>query len=377
MNETVSSSRYWELNPWQKRQATLLYHFASLPYLKDLLEQINQLVRFTDGILEDRKGLDTAGRALANWQTVQTAGHFSSHAFPALVDFKQQVTRAVAARAYERYSEAGEVQCSRMLEEYAYQMTWATAEQERAFKLRTEEVFSYADNISTVMRRPTLCNDFIFWLLWQENAHLFSSIPRYRVRTDIECVSGQTPPRTGVYVPQDDPMAALQFAWTGGYGELGETYTLNDFGLIAMREAGRAGLWSDSSILHSLINRPEHRDLPNIDDMEREYVPLAPAAVAGMAFEGRPCKWYFVEMLSDEYEEIDGTYAGTSSITTSTRPHRVEAGQDVPQSGWWYTSAQMGSRRYFKKDDRFPELKGSDYGNVLWIWSPDQSDPKL
>lgn len=35
-----------ELNPWHKRQATLLYHFASLPYLKGPLEQVNQLIGF-------------------------------------------------------------------------------------------------------------------------------------------------------------------------------------------------------------------------------------------------------------------------------------------------------------------------------------------
>ncbi len=34
------------LNLRHKRQATLLYHFASLPYLKGLLEQINQLIGF-------------------------------------------------------------------------------------------------------------------------------------------------------------------------------------------------------------------------------------------------------------------------------------------------------------------------------------------
>ncbi len=33
-------------NLWHKRQATLLYHFASLAYLKCLLEQINQLIGF-------------------------------------------------------------------------------------------------------------------------------------------------------------------------------------------------------------------------------------------------------------------------------------------------------------------------------------------
>ncbi|MGA6539915.1 hypothetical protein ACPEH7_17490 [Stenotrophomonas sp. NPDC101269] len=47
-----------ELNPWHKRQATLLYHFASLPCLKDLLEQINQLIGFSWSAHDSRLGRD-------------------------------------------------------------------------------------------------------------------------------------------------------------------------------------------------------------------------------------------------------------------------------------------------------------------------------
>ncbi|WP_244880203.1 hypothetical protein [Stenotrophomonas rhizophila] len=373
MMQTVNQ----ELNPWHRRQAALLYHFASMPYLRGLLEQINQLIGFTDEILEDRGGLDAAGRSLANWQPADTAGHFSTHAFPALVDFKEKVIRAIAARSYERYSEAGERQCSRMLQEYAFQMIWATGEQEASFQSRAEAVFKYAGNISRMMRRPTTWNDFVFSLLWEKNRQDFPRIPCFRVRTDIECVSGQTPPRTGVYVPQDDPMGALQFGWTGGYGELGDTYTLNDFGKIALERVGRAGLWSDESGLHALINEPQHRHLPKIDDSDRARVDFAPAAVALQGFEGRPCKWYFVELLDGEYEDHDGSYTGLSSFPSSTRPHRVAGGELVPQSGWWYTPAKMGSTRYFKKEDRFPHLDGNEFGTTFWIWSPDQSAPKL
>ncbi|WP_447594107.1 hypothetical protein [Stenotrophomonas rhizophila] len=366
-----------QLNHWHRRQAALLYHFSSLPYLNGLLEKINQLISFTDDILEDRAGLDNAGRAFSSWETVNTGGHFSSHAYPALVDFRQDVIDSISSRGNERYSEAGERQCSRMLHEYAHQMIWATGEQENSFKVHTEEVFKYAGNISRMMRRPTTWNDFVFSLLWEQNKPFFGRIPRFRVRADIACKSGETPPRTGVYVPQDDPMAALQFGWTGGYGELGDTYTLNEFGARVLERVGRSGLWSDAQRLHELINEPQHRHLPNTDPSEREHVELAPAAVARQSFSPRPCKWYFVEMLDDEYEDHDGSYTGTSSVATSTRPHRVAGGELVPQSGWWYTPAKMGSTRYFKKDDRFPQLDGNEFGTTFWIWSPDQSAPKL
>jgi hypothetical protein len=264
-----------------------------------------------------------------------------------------------------------------MLDEYAHQMIWATGEQEEEFKRRAEEVFRYAGSISDVMYRPCQLKDFTFWCDWQENKHLFPQIPRFRVRTDVVGVSGQVPPRTGVYVPQEDPMAALQFAWTGGYGQLSDTRTLNDFGRLALERVGRAGLWSDASGLLALINEPQHHHLPSISDFDRENVKLAPSAAAREGFEGRPCKWYFVEMVNDEYEDHDGSYAGAAPPATSTRPHRVIGGERVPQSGWWYTPAKMGSTRYFKKDDSFPQLEGNEFGTTFWIWSPDQSAPKL
>lgn len=53
------------------------------------------------------------------------------------------------------------------------------------------------------------------------------------------------------------------------------------------------------------------------------------------------------------------------------------AGKLVPRSGWWFTPARANSRRYFQKDEIFPEAQGSDYGSTFWQWSPDQSAPKL
>ncbi|WP_411849495.1 hypothetical protein ACLB90_10770 [Stenotrophomonas sp. LGBM10] len=46
------------LNLWHKRQATLLCRFASLPYLKGLLEQINQLIGFSWPAYDSRLGRD-------------------------------------------------------------------------------------------------------------------------------------------------------------------------------------------------------------------------------------------------------------------------------------------------------------------------------
>lgn len=103
---------------------------------------------------------------------------------------------------------------------------------------------------------------------------------------------------------------------------------------------------------------------------------FAPAAVALQGFEGRPCKWYFVELLDGEYEDHDGSYTGLSSFPSSTRPHRVAGASWFPKAAVVYTGKD-GLTRYFKKEDRFPHLDGNEFGTTFWIWSPDQSAPKL
>src|SRR5690606_34655312 len=58
-------------------------------------------------------------------------------------------------------------------------------------------------------------------------------------------------------------------------------------------------------------------------------------------------------------------------------PARVSGGNPVPRSGYWFTPAKQGSRRYFMHGDTFPEIEGSAYGATFWQWATDQSDPKL
>lgn len=371
--------KYLELNPWHKRQATLLYHFASIEYLKGLLPQIDDLIAFTDRLLDERGKFDAYGRAELGWKPASTAGNFSTYAYPALVDFREGVVKDIALRAFERYSTAGEDFCARMLSEYAPYMIWATHEQEAEFKQRTDAVFNYAGMISRIMARPTVVKDFAFWTWWKKYKDSSKKIPRFRVRPDVEGVTDAAPPRTGVYVPQGDPYGALQFAWTGGYGELGRTYTFNKFGLEALKKVGRQGLWEDQNGLIELLRDNKYKDLPNVFDIDREDASLAPSAVARAGFESKPCKWYFVEMVNDEYEEIDGTYAGQAEAVPNSvsRPERVPGGEPVPQAGWWHTPAKAGSRRYFKQGDTFPVIEDSDYGSTFWLWSPDQSSPTL
>ena len=64
--------------------------------------------------------------------------------------------------------------------------------------------------------------------------------------------------------------------------------------------------------------------------------------------------------------------AGSLARSTSTA-----GGQPCPQTGWWFTPAKAGSRRYFESGEVMPIIEGSDYGSTFWQWDIDQTAPKL
>ena len=375
---------YLELNPWHKRQATLLHYFTSIDYLMALLPLVNEWIAYTDQVLTERSPLDAVGLGQANWAPVNTTAHFSTHAFAAMVEFKEAIQRSAAARAYEEYRAVGEYQCARVLQEYAGMsgrdngdFLWATPEQESHFKGLFRSIYAHAGNISRSVAPMRTRSDFTFWSMWQEHAKQFPRIPKFRVCADVVGESGRQPVRTGVYVPQDDPYGALQFAWTGGkYGALGDTYTLNGTGHRALHAVGRQGLWGDKAGLLRFASGPEHVDMGvSLDELISEPS-LAPSAVARESFERKACMWYFVEMVNDEYEDHDGTYIGATEMTPQGHPRNVSSGQRVPESGWWFTPAAMGqSARYFEAGEIFPDLPGSTYGATFWQWSSNQSVP--
>ncbi|WP_179999198.1 Imm72 family immunity protein [Acinetobacter sp. YH12239] len=51
--------------------------------------------------------------------------------------------------------------------------------------------------------------------------------------------------------------------------------------------------------------------------------------------------------------------------TESTEKLSMAAGQVSPKAGYWYTTAKLNSRQYFKKGDIFPDFE-SDWGEVYW-----------
>lgn len=367
----------FELDLQQKRQATLLYHWMSQDYLRGLKSLIDALIKGADVNLElaKQQGRD---ELIANerWGVRDTSANWSTHVFPALEDFRKSTVKDIALRATESYEFTGANQCARMIQEFS--SMWMTEEEEAAFKVQFDAIEQYAYRIDSAAgvggRRPI--QDSVMVEQWTDHAHLFPKLPKFRVRTDVEGLSGKKPPRTGVYVAQDDPYATLQFAWTGNSdGVLGEAQTFNERGLRMVAEVGRDTLWLDGPRLARFAIREMERN-PSLDtgmstlEKVRANPARAGGAMTNVVYTSRPCKWYFVERVEGEFEDEDLHQADTQTSAQSLRL-RVEAGQPCTKTGYWFTPARANSRTHFEAGQTMPDV-GGDWGSTIWQWSERQ-----
>ncbi|WP_454724838.1 MULTISPECIES: hypothetical protein [Cupriavidus] len=366
----------------QKRQAALLYHFTSLDYLQGLSTRIEGLLQYADYLLERRKVVEPFMYS-QQWGARNTGANWSSTAYPALEDFRQGILKDIALRASEVFRKTEVGYCERMLNEYS--MMWMSPDQEKSFKERFQEVAGYAQPIDEALIRSTPHDDFTLWETWRQYKALFPRLPRFRVHTEIVGHSGQVPPRTGVYVPADDPHGALQFAWIGttpeGYrkGELTNCETFNDLGLEALAAVGRNGLWGDDVGLAAFLAKVWSR-IPDANSVlswvldEKGVIEteprLAASAIAQRAFTTHPCDWYFVELLEGEFEEDDSPDV---TMTGQGVPPPQRAGEVCTTTGWWRSLAKRDSRRHFLRGDLFPDIPSdTTFGYVQWQWDDNQ-----
>lgn len=361
------------LTTWQKKQAALLYYFASLSYLKDVKTGVDKLLSFSESTLDlARHEHRDLGLKSTQWGNRDTAENWANSAWPFLADFQLSLAKNIANRAVEVYSITGRNQCARGMSEYS--MEWTSIDEQERFDQMFSEISGRALNIDMTMNKTgsaSQWDDYCLTLAWMQNLDHFPQMPRLRVREDVFAETGSVPVRTGVYVCFDDPNASLQFAWTGGGGgELLECSTLNGLGQAALTAVGRKNLWVNGAAMLSFVSaNKSHPDLQAdsfFDDSQTEG--LAPSLVARQAFTSRACRWYYVELIHDEFEPINED----EDITVeSGAALRFEAGTQCLTSGFYFTPAKAGSRRLFNVGEAFPDEK-SAYGATIWQWDDRQ-----
>ena len=365
----------FELSLHQKRQATLLYYWMSLDYLKGLLTLIDALMKGANMTLE-LATLQGRDEVIANeqWGTRDTASNWGSLAWPALEDFKRSTIKLMGWRAMQLYCGTGLTQCDHMLGELS--PYWMTPDEKEEFDDEWTKVSRYAYNIdaSTGAGTQRPLDDTDMTLTWLESASIFPRFPKLKVRTDIVAETDQMPPRTGVYVPQDDPNGTLQFAWTGSEeGALGDCSTFSDLGLRALAAVGRDGLWVDGQAMAAfagpLFDRGELTKRNGFSVGTEHEPEFAGSVIGRQCYTLRPCKWYFVELIEGEYE--DAPSPQTEAVSVTSIRLRCEAGQPCPREGYWFTPASNDGRRHFKQGEVMPDMK-SDYGQTIWQWDQQQ-----
>ena len=234
-----------ELSLWQKKQATLLYHYASLEYLKPLHGMVNDVIKGIDITLQlaSDEGRDRLVIGELGWEARDTSANWSTYGFPALLDLQKSVVRQIANIAFEIYGITGVNNCSRTIHELS--MMWSTPDEEDRFEKQMQVLREYAYPIDYTMSRAPEWDDETFYIYWQETKTNFPRIPQFRLREDVLGESGgfgepdKKPPRTGVYAPIDDPYGAPQFAWTGdNYGQLCDCTTFSQLGQEAVAAIG-------------------------------------------------------------------------------------------------------------------------------------------
>ena len=323
------------LTAWQKKQATLLYYFSSMDYLKGLQDRLLDL-RTLDESTIGKSRAEARDKLLqsARWGDRNTTKNWVANAWGFLEAFQRSIARDIADRASQTYHVTGAYQCGRGMDEYS--KLWTTPAEQKRFDAMFEELSRYAGNIDKTMDKTyhvSRWTDFGLTMKWLKHADEFPMLPKFTVRTDLAGESGQVPPRTGVYMSSDDPDASLQFAWTGGgTGWLVDSSTFNDLGKAALSAVGRTKLWVDRKAMLDFVlanlDRPELKSDPDLADSKNEH--LAPSLVALNAFTSHPSRWYYVERVDGEFEPIE-----TSAAKARTIP-RLPVGRQatLPHSLW-------------------------------------------
>ncbi|RYE72516.1 MAG: hypothetical protein EOO81_03150 [Oxalobacteraceae bacterium] len=359
------------LTTWQKKQAALLYFFASDEYLQGLHERVRELQRFVDELLDTSReeGRDRFLKS-SQWGDRDTSENWSNHAWSFLADFGISVARHIADRASEIYHVTGAYQCGRGMAEFS--MQWTLPAEQEQFEAMFASITKYAGYIDDTMNKSQIdsrWDDFCLAVAWQEHESIFPRLPNFRIREDISCETGDIPPKTGVYISSEYPDGALQFAWNGNeYGELLECSIFNDLGRKALASVGRHKLWLDENAMLVFVQKNANAPELNEDPFYSEsFTPdLAPSLVANNAFTSARSKWYYMELVEGEFEEI-----GTETDQLEHREHRVEAGNRCEMSGFYFSPASPGSRRFYAQGETFPKLD-SAYGNTIWQWDEKQ-----
>lgn len=301
-NPTVS------LSLCQQRQAALLDHFSSMAFLDQIIARVRALTAFSDQTLDYavRAERDRAMRALG-WAEDHLPADWWTNAHPRLRDCLRALVDQKRHRAADWYDIAGVSGTLTGMSHFP--MYWALPAEEETFLELSRDATAVGYKLDATILHTW--HDLSMRSTWDQYKDVFPRMPTFRVRTDIEGESGKRPVRTGIYVPQDDPLGTLQFAWTGNSrGELEACETFSDLAREYIDIVGRDGIWTVPTDATRAPDSPWPTD-EYFDDWcrvrKRMKFKDCISSRNERAFVERPCKWFFVERIDGEFEDDAAT----------------------------------------------------------------------
>lgn len=382
----IAESNTFELTPWQKRQAAIIQYYTDVARLHELLERIEGFM-FLPEPVEMMQPEEFAPHDVSALTIEAPRMNGDS----AIVAFRKSVLVRIHKVQQDKYGSVASHQCAKLLEEFAPPSLWPTIEEGQKFHEDFErQVLQFAGSINAYLDRYRCHGDAYFDSRWQDVVALkeFEQLPRFRVRTDVVAESGQPVPRTGLYVPQDDPLGVVQLAWTGDQdGQLAPCVTFSDYALQALQFVGIGSLWTAQKDIFYFVQQSQFQDTLQVDPITCERVTTAEEACRVLmdhAEAERPCQWYFVECVDDELEHRDHHYRGSpneraywdAKLRADVGGGRALGGQACPRSGYWHVPARAYSRRFFQQGQIMPMIF-TDVGTAIWLWDEPQQEGKV
>ena len=362
-----------QLTRFQKQSIALIYYVTSKPYLEMLLTKLDELIEYTGGVIDlaDQQYRD---RVLLQegWGMGDTSANWSTYAYPSLLDFRLGLIRIIEETKQEKYCWTPAYNTARMLGEF--QPNWMSEEEEADFKTRFDELYRLCSYYDSFVKPPKSWSLFNLFEVINELGLFDHKVPKFKVRNDIRVNSGESIPKTGVYIPVGDRYGAPQFAWTheetGTFerGWLEKCETINALGKQLFSKFNEYTAWTPSEELRAFAI--ENLKKKKIDDnfgyvkfgYDRQ-LRLAPSLIARNVFTTFDCSWYFVELVDGEFEDI-----GREETEVFVTPDlKVIGGELCPRTGYWILSSQKEKRLYFTKGTLIPKYN-KDWGEEYWVF---------
>ncbi|MYM70438.1 hypothetical protein GTP45_27050 [Pseudoduganella sp. FT55W] len=203
-----------DLSPWRQRQVAMLYRYASLDYMKALDDILSRVIEgHTTPAIEQSLAASYAEVMSSQQRMHNDPRLWERKMRETLTEMRQLLREDINARSRGRYR-AGSL--NHFFKQVCHADSYDGYRMSDEYHVCEHFVSKYSaptDSILVEHLRQQPPDER--WFTHHLAQHLLDQpdLPQFRVRTDITARSGESPPRAGVYIRQDDPAAPPQFAW--------------------------------------------------------------------------------------------------------------------------------------------------------------------